>query len=96
MPKNTRVRTAKLQLPKPERVPMKNRNGSTGNGSRRGFSDLPAIVRQEVHAAFTDADAWLDAPNTCFGGRPPRELIGTDQEHLLEEWAAAVRYGIYS
>jgi hypothetical protein len=96
MPKNSGGRTAKLQPYQSKHVAMKNRKNSAGNGIPRGFSDLPVFVRQEVQAAFTDPEEWLDTPNTCFGGRCPRQLIGTDQENLLEEWAAAVRYGIYS
>jgi hypothetical protein len=42
------------------------------------------------------ADAWLDHPNPHFGGRPPRELVGTDEERLLREMLRAVRDGMTS
>jgi uncharacterized protein (DUF2384 family) len=41
-----------------------------------------------------DSDRWLDTPHTWFGGRKPRELIGTQDERELRNLIRGIRYGI--
>jgi hypothetical protein len=53
-------------------------------------------LRRELQNILADPDLWLNSPNDRFGGRLPVELIGTDDEHLLREWVAAVQHGIMS
>jgi hypothetical protein len=54
-------------------------------------------VTDDVRLLWGDsADAWLDTPNVHFGGRRPRDLVGTDDEVFLRELLRAVRYGATS
>jgi hypothetical protein len=55
--------------------------------------ESPNVV-DDVQLLWGDsADAWLDSPNPRFGGRKPRELVGTEDEFSLREMLRAVRYG---
>jgi uncharacterized protein (DUF2384 family) len=50
-------------------------------------------IRLDVQALLENAEEWLTTPNSNFGGRPPRELIGTPEEVLLRE---TLRSALYS
>jgi hypothetical protein len=50
-------------------------------------------IRIDVNELLANADEWLAAPNSNFGGRRPSELIGTADEPLLRE---TLRSTIYS
>lgn len=40
--------------------------------------------------------AWLKTPNENLGGRPPIDLIGTDEEEKVSNLLNAVKYGLFS
>jgi uncharacterized protein (DUF2384 family) len=50
-------------------------------------------IREDVRRLFSNADEWLDAPNSRFHLRKPRELIGTPDERLLRDMLRAIVYG---
>jgi len=39
--------------------------------------------------------AWLSAPSVHFGGRKPRDLVGTDEEYKLVDLLQAVDQGLF-
>jgi hypothetical protein len=53
-------------------------------------------LEREVRAIFDDPDAWLDAPNSQLGGRPPRSLLGQPDQHQLEDLVRAMQLGFMS
>jgi uncharacterized protein (DUF2384 family) len=50
----------------------------------------------ELETIVDNPGLWLDSPNPLFGGRTPRELLGTPDEKLLEDWIGAVKHGMFS
>lgn len=49
-------------------------------------------IREDIRALLSNADEWMDAPNTAFMGRKPKELIGTPDERLLRRMLRTVLY----
>jgi hypothetical protein len=49
---------------------------------------------REVQSIFGDDEEWLRTPNEYLGGFPPRELIGTDREHLVVELVEGIKHGV--
>lgn len=50
-------------------------------------------IREDVRALLSNADEWMDAPNSVFLLRKPNESIGTPDERLLREMLRTVMYG---
>ena len=50
----------------------------------------------ELRGLLDNADAWLDTPNDRFGGRPPRELLGTEREQQLRDLVQGVKLGMHT
>jgi hypothetical protein len=55
--------------------------------------ESPQII-DDVRALIPDPECWLVTPHTSFGGRNPRDLIGTDDEQELRDLLRGIRYGI--
>ncbi len=53
-------------------------------------------LSRELDDILANPEEWLAAPNENFGGRRPVDLVGTDDEHLIYEWIAAVKCGLIS
>ncbi len=53
-------------------------------------------LREEVRAHFSDPDLWLDTENDQFGGRKPRDLIGTEDEKYIRNLLRMIKYGMMS
>jgi uncharacterized protein (DUF2384 family) len=49
-------------------------------------------IRIDVDELLSNADEWLETPNSNFGGRRPLELIGTPDELLLRETLRSIIY----
>ncbi len=54
-------------------------------------SDLTKLLIELVE----QPDAWLSTPSTHFGGRKPRDLVGTDEERKLIDLLQAVDQGLF-
>jgi len=50
-------------------------------------------IREDVRALFSNADEWMDAPNTRFVMRKPNDLVGTPDERLLRDMLREIAYG---
>ncbi len=50
-------------------------------------------IRVDVQDLLTNANEWLETPNTNYNGRRPMDLIGTPDEQMLRD---ALRSAIYS
>ena len=55
-------------------------------------------ILDEIRFTFGEehADRWLQAPNHLLGGCTPQELIGTEQEFLVQDLLVHMHYGIPS
>ena len=53
-------------------------------------------ILEELQAILKNAEEWLDEPNAQFGGRPPRALIGTPEEHRLRDMIRSVKQGQFA
>jgi hypothetical protein len=54
--------------------------------------DLKTLIREVV----PDADLWMETPNSHFGGKKPKDVIGTDHEKGLRNLVLAIKYGMFS
>jgi hypothetical protein len=50
-------------------------------------------IRVDARRLLSNADEWLNTPNTHLGGLTPNDLIGTSQEQKVRE---ILRSAIYS
>lgn len=50
-------------------------------------------IRADVSRLMSNAEEWLNAPNTILGGRSPNELIGTADERQVRD---ILRSALYS
>ena len=69
----------------------------TGRSIRHEF-DAQALSRDLTKLLIElveQPDAWLSTPCTHFGGRKPRDLVGTDEEHKLIDLLRAVDQGLF-
>jgi hypothetical protein len=61
-------------------------------------SDLRVLRNHNVSvlvASIFDApNDWLDSPNPCLGGFPPRDLLGTERDVLVLELLEGICHGI--
>lgn len=51
-----------------------------------------AALLTEVREIIPEADLWLETENERFGGRKPKDLIGTADEDRLREMLGRVKY----
>lgn len=49
---------------------------------------LKTLVKEE------SVDEWLDTPNPSFDSKKPRDMIDTDDEHLLREMIFRLQSGM--
>ena len=49
-------------------------------------------VLADVRELLTNADEWMNTPNTILGGRSPNELIGTPDEIRIRHILRGVKY----
>lgn len=63
----------------------------------RTFDDAQTPIEQQARQTLEglnmDADEWLDAKNTHFGGRTPRELLHDGDEEPIRDLLWAIRHG---
>ena len=52
-------------------------------------------IESEIGEVVADPATWLDTPNSQFGERKPRELIGTSEENKLRNYVNAIKYGLF-
>lgn len=53
-------------------------------------------IFEEFELVVPDSKRWINSPNDLFGGRKPRDLIGTDEEEELRNVIRAIKNGIFS
>ena len=56
------------------------------------FRDL----RAEAGTLFADPDAWLETPNSVFGGRTPAKVIKDGEEQKVRDFLRALKHGMFS
>lgn len=54
------------------------------------IDELRTIIRPD------EVDSWMETPNTRFGGRKPKEFLGTPDDRPLRDFILAVRHGMVS
>jgi hypothetical protein len=53
-------------------------------------------ILEEIESVVPDSKRWVNSPNELFGGRKPRDLIGTEEEEELRNVLRAIKNGIFS
>jgi hypothetical protein len=79
-----------------ERAPASKARGRSKDSKHPSRPSRQTELRRELKAVIDKPALWLETPNTLFGGRIPRELIGTDDEKLLWDWVGSVKHGLTS
>jgi hypothetical protein len=57
--------------------------------------ESPQIL-DDIRAMIPDWERWLDLPHIWFGGRRPRELLGTEDEKEIRYLLRGIRLGVMS
>ena len=50
----------------------------------------------DIRTHYEHPDAFLDTPNLELGGAAPRDVLGTDREHLLFDYMMRINHGMVS
>jgi hypothetical protein len=58
------------------------------------FEDELPDVKEELKLILGDPEPWLDTPNEYFGGRKPREVLGTGEEIHLRNLIRRIKHGM--
>lgn len=53
-------------------------------------------IREELHKVLLNPDDWLNSPNEIFGGEKPGDLLNTNKEFLIWEFARRAKHGSIS
>jgi Protein of unknown function (DUF2384) len=69
----------------------------TTNATAEDFDQRPRSTELDslLMGLVANPEAWLSAPSVHFGGRKPRDLIGTDEESKLFDLLQAVDQGLF-
>ena len=84
---------------KSESSVRRGKDGSTVLKEEKKRAAKPAAamptLQELIDRVVDNPQAWLSAPNHQFGGRQPRELIGTKEESKLVNLLRAVDLGLF-
>jgi hypothetical protein len=67
-----------------------------GRADIGSVSLIDRTLLKDVGAFVDDAERWFRTPNPAFEGRPPIELLGTDDEPRLRNRIAGDKLGMFS
>ncbi len=48
-----------------------------------------------LDSVLNDPESWLASPSIHFGGRPPADLVGTEEEHKIVDLLQVVDQGLF-
>ena len=65
------------------------------SGSTAAQPIKSAELRELLETVLDDPESWLSAPSVQFGGRKPRDLIGTAEEPKIFDLLNAVDQGLF-
>lgn len=51
-------------------------------------------IRAEIASVIANGREWLNQPNELLGGRAPKDLIGTPDEHRLRDLTRAAKHSL--
>ena len=71
--------------------PMRREKIAPAAGTRARSPELIELLATVVN----NPDAWMTAPNVQFGGRPPDDLVGTQEESKIFDILHAVDLGLF-